>query len=90
MKWKLTGRYMTFIVIVVMLVIFVNIAIGTILLLKQVPAEETSPEQFTRQFQKELLVSGRDVTVTKAGTAAIQKSRHGCRCWMKTGRNYTA
>lgn len=74
MKWKLTGRYIFSIVLVVILVVFVNIFIIFALLIAQsvfnIPlfqGNETSPERFTRQFQDKINIVNNHVTISKSG-----------------------
>ncbi|MEK5520833.1 sensor histidine kinase [Heyndrickxia sp. FSL W8-0423] len=78
MKWKLTGRYIFSIVLVVILVVFVNIFIIFALLIAQsvfnIPlfqGNETSPERFTRQFQDKINIVNNHVTISKSGKKAL-------------------
>ena len=74
MKWKLTGRYLLSVVLVVVLVIFMNVFISFALLIVQlgfdipiVLEKETSPEQFTRGFQNRIQIVDHVVTISEAG-----------------------
>ncbi|MBW8351913.1 HAMP domain-containing histidine kinase [Bacillus sp. IITD106] len=78
MKWKLTGRYILSIVLVVILVVFINIFIMFALLIAQslfnIPifqGNETSPEDFTRQFEESINIVKNDVTITESGKKAL-------------------
>ncbi|MFS0612025.1 sensor histidine kinase [Lederbergia ruris] len=78
MKWKLTGRYILSIVLVVTLVVFINIFIMLALLIAQsifdIPifqGNKTTPEDFARQFQENITVVNHDVTITESGKKAL-------------------
>ncbi|MEC1373104.1 HAMP domain-containing sensor histidine kinase [Heyndrickxia oleronia] len=82
MKWKLTGRYLLSVVLVVILVVFINIAIALTLLVAQsifdiplLQEKESSPEQFTRQFQNNIVVSDSDVSITEKGKKELDKKK---------------
>ncbi|PAD66734.1 two-component sensor histidine kinase [Bacillus sp. 7586-K] len=82
MKWKLTGRYLLSVVLVVILVIFINIFLGIAMLVAQaafdVPIfreENTSPEQFTRKFETEIIVNHQDVFITEKGQKELEKKK---------------
>ncbi|GEL03537.1 sensor histidine kinase [Rummeliibacillus stabekisii] len=80
MKWKLTGRYLFSIVLVVISVIFINLFLGIGLLTAQnsfgVPIfqnHEISPEQFTRNFNKEIITEKHAVTISEEGEKKLTK-----------------
>lgn len=81
MKWKLTGRYLFSVVLVVILVIFINIFLALTLLYIQnnvdIPifsTRETSPEQFTREFENNVLITNdNQVTITEKGQKELIK-----------------
>ncbi|HAM80960.1 sensor histidine kinase [Ornithinibacillus bavariensis] len=80
MKWKLTGRYILSIVLVVTLVVFINIFTMLALISAQaifnIPifqGNETSPELFTRQFQDKINIVNDHVTITEAGKKALDE-----------------
>lgn len=82
MKWKLTGRYLLSVVLVVVLVIFSNIILGIALLVAQTAFEvpifqrqETSPEQFTRKFKTEITINDHDVTISEKGQKELAKKK---------------
>ncbi|EKN67754.1 HAMP domain-containing sensor histidine kinase [Schinkia azotoformans] len=82
MKWKLTGRYLLSVVLVVILVIFMNLFLGIALLVAQSTFDsplfqerETSPEQFTRRFQKEIIINKHGVTITEKGQKELVKKK---------------
>jgi signal transduction histidine kinase len=74
MKWRLTGRYLLSVVLVVILVIISNIIFLIGLVIVQttlnVPifqTKEISAEIFTRRFQDQITVSNNRVTITENG-----------------------
>ncbi|KGR85513.1 sensor histidine kinase [Lysinibacillus odysseyi] len=80
MKWKLTGRYLLSIVLVVVLVIFINLILGVAMLTAQLTFDipifqnrEISPEQFTRAFQKEIMTDNHGVTISETGQKKLVK-----------------
>ncbi|MFO1442217.1 HAMP domain-containing histidine kinase [Bacillus sp. Bva_UNVM-123] len=83
MKWKLTGRYLFSVVLVVALVIFINVFLVITLLIAQANLDlpifqekETSPEQFTRQFQNEVIVTDNEqVSITEKGQEELIKMK---------------
>lgn len=78
MKWKLTGRYLLSVVLIVVLVIFINIVIVIALLTARIAFledREASPEQFTRNFQQELIINNQDISITEKGQNVLTK-RH--------------
>ena len=83
MKWKLTGRYLLSIVLVVALVIFINFIFVLTLFIAQASLDisvfrekKTSPEQFTRQFQNKVIVTDNDhVSITEKGQKELLKKK---------------
>ncbi len=79
----MTGRYLLSVVLVVTLVIFINVFLVLTLLVAQanldIPIfreEETSPEQFTRQFQNKVIVTDNDqVSITEKGQEELIKKK---------------
>jgi signal transduction histidine kinase len=75
MKWRLTGRFLLSVVIVVTLVIFINILTFLALFVAQsafnVPIfqdrETISAESFTRRFQEHITFSNNEVAISKQG-----------------------
>lgn len=74
MKWKLTGRYLLSIVLVVVLIIIINLMIGIGIIVAQIflnvpilQNHEISPEQFTRKFNQEIVVNHDDVAISEEG-----------------------
>jgi len=74
MKWKVTGRYLLSVVLVVVLVIFINVFFTFALLIVQsgfgipiILEKETSPEQFTREFQDRIYIVNDVVTISEEG-----------------------
>lgn len=74
MKWKLTGRYLLSIVLVVVLVIIINLIIGIGMFIAQISFDvpifqnrEISPEQFTRKFHQEIMTNNHEVTISEEG-----------------------
>jgi len=82
MKWKVTGRYLVSVVLVVVLVIFINLFFTLALLIAQsgfdIPIflkKETPPEQFTREFQNQIKIENGGVTVTEEGKNELLKKK---------------
>ncbi|RWR13155.1 HAMP domain-containing sensor histidine kinase [Siminovitchia fortis] len=82
MKWKLTGRYLLSVVLVVVLIIFINLILGIAILVAQAAFDvpifqnrETSPEQFTRKFHQEIITKNHDVTITEKGQKELAKKK---------------
>ena len=74
MKWKLTGQYLLSVVLVVILVILINVFLTLALVLVQIGFDipiilekETSPEQFTREFQDRIHIVHDGATITEEG-----------------------
>ncbi|MFC0417539.1 sensor histidine kinase [Cytobacillus solani] len=80
MKWRLTGRYLFSVVLVVVLIIFINLIIGLALLTAQIAFDvpifqnrEISPEEFTRNFQQEIITLNHDVAISEKGQNKLVK-----------------
>jgi len=80
MKWKLTGRYLASIVLIVSLVIVLNglLTIGYIVVravnqLPFLPGEATSPETFTRELQQHVQLSGMLAGITDDGKRQLEE-----------------
>ncbi|GEB34506.1 sensor histidine kinase [Brevibacillus parabrevis] len=80
MKWKVTGRYLLSVVLVVILVIFINFFVMLGLFIAQkgfdVPIfqdQAASPEQFTREFEQRLDLAGDSIAITAEGKDELQK-----------------
>ncbi|MEG0471050.1 MAG: HAMP domain-containing sensor histidine kinase [Solibacillus sp.] len=78
MTWKLTGRYILSVVLVVILVVFINMFTMIALLLAQsafnlpiFQGNEATPEQFTRQFQEKINIANNHVTITESGKKTL-------------------
>ncbi|WP_028551656.1 sensor histidine kinase [Paenibacillus sp. UNC451MF] len=74
MKWKLTVRYLISVVFVVIFIIFINLFITLALFIAHatlnppiIQEEEHSPEQFARQFEDQITISGNELTISEAG-----------------------
>lgn len=93
MKWKLTVRYLISVVFVVIFIIFINLFLMLALFTAQsvvnLPLfreEEHSPEQFTRQFQEQIIISGDALTVTEAGKEELGSRNAWIQVLDETGR----
>lgn len=80
MKWKLTGRYLLSIVLVVVLVIMINLIIGIGMFIAQISFNvsifknhEITPEQFTRKFHQELVKNPHEVTISEEGQKKLEE-----------------
>lgn len=80
MKWRLTGRYLLSVVLVVILIIFINLILGLALLTAQLTFDvpifqnrEISPEQFTRNFQQEIITLDQNVAISEKGQNKLAK-----------------
>lgn len=80
MKWKITGRFLLSVVLVVILVIIINILIFSALLLAKTVLDkptlnniETSAEAFTRSFQDEITDLNNHVTISEKGKKELNK-----------------
>lgn len=81
MKWKLTGRYILSIVFVVILVVFINVFIIFGLLIAQsafqIPifqGNDTTPEEFAREFENKINLDNNYVTITEEGKKALKEN----------------
>lgn len=86
MKWKLTGRYLSSIVLVVVLVIFINLMLVFALLTAQIAFgvpifqnQKNTPEQFTRDFQQEITTEQGKTVITEKG----QKKLADQKAWIQ-------
>ncbi|BBH22629.1 two-component sensor histidine kinase [Paenibacillus baekrokdamisoli] len=74
MKWRLTGRFLVAIVLIVILVVIINILLLVGLVIAQSVLEgpiflskETSAEAITRRFQDQVMISNHQVAITNKG-----------------------
>lgn len=77
MKWKLTGRYLLSVLVIVLAVTFVNLIILLGIFFNQQFADEEgypaeTGEQFTRSFEKYLSIENDHPTVSEAGKQALK------------------
>ncbi|MDR9856856.1 HAMP domain-containing sensor histidine kinase [Paenibacillus sp. VCA1] len=79
MKWRLTGRYMASVVLIVVVVIFINIMVVTgLFIYRQVSPqppfyqEKASAEAITRSFSKEIVVSESGMDITGQGKETLE------------------
>ncbi|KEQ23476.1 sensor histidine kinase [Paenibacillus tyrfis] len=93
MKWKLTVRYLISVVFVVIFIIFVNLFLTLALFTAQsvlnIPIfqeEEYSPEQFTRQFQEQIVISGDAPTIADAGKEELSSRNAWIQILDETGK----
>nr|WP_214820936.1 MULTISPECIES: HAMP domain-containing sensor histidine kinase [unclassified Exiguobacterium] len=90
MKWKLTGRYLLSIVLIVAIVVFLNIAILFGLLINDRTGlddvESNSGETFTRNFSTYLLLEDGEPVVSTAGQEALEQYGAFIRFLDETGR----
>ncbi|WP_028391117.1 sensor histidine kinase [Bacillus cihuensis] len=81
MRWRLTGRFLLSVVIVVILVIFINILTFLALFIAQsafnVPIfqdrETISAESFTRRFQEHITFSNNEIAISNQGKKELIK-----------------
>lgn len=81
MKWRLTGRYLASVVLIVVIVIFINILVVTGLFIHQKVSaqhpfyqEETSAEAITRSFNKEIVISESGIDITGPGKEMLERN----------------
>ncbi len=90
MKWKLTGRYLLSILLIVALVVFLNITILFGLLVNDRTGlddvESNSGETFTRNFSTYLSLEDGEPVVSEAGREALRQSGAFVRFLDETGR----
>lgn len=90
MKWKLTGRYLLSIVLIVAIVVFLNIAILFGLLINDRTGlddvESNSGETFTRNFSTYLSLEDGEPVVSTAGQEALEQYGAFIRFLDETGR----
>lgn len=82
MKWKLTGRYLLSVVLIVVIVIFMNIMVvvgGYIWQFHHKDTllnnQEASAESMTRSFAKEIIVSPSRVSLTDSGKKELESKQ---------------
>lgn len=82
MKWRITGRYLSSVVLIVVIVIFINlfVIIGLFVYQNQSPKdplfqEEHSAEAFTRAFKQEILLSKSGIDITGQGKEALERKQ---------------
>lgn len=78
MKWKVTGRYILSMILVVLIIIFINILILIGLFVSRISSKgpdvlnaESSPEKFTREFQSEVIVEDEGIELTDFGVSQL-------------------
>ncbi|WDH75411.1 HAMP domain-containing sensor histidine kinase [Exiguobacterium marinum] len=90
MKWKLTGRYLLSILLIVTLVVFLNIAILFGLLINDRTGlddvESNSGETFTRNFSTYLSIEDGEPVVSESGREALEQYGAFVRFLDETGR----
>ncbi len=90
MKWKLTGRYLLSILLIVTLVVFLNIAILFGLLINDRTGlddvESNSGETFTRNFSTYLSIEDGEPVVSESGRKALEQYGAFVRFLDETGR----
>ncbi|WP_055108183.1 sensor histidine kinase [Paenibacillus ihumii] len=81
MKWRLTGRYLASVVLIVVIVIFINILVVTGLYLYQnnspkypLYPEDDSVVSLTRSFSKEIIVSESGAAITEEGKETLERN----------------
>lgn len=80
MKWKLTGRYMLSIVLVVLVVIFINLLFLFAILIAQAYFDvnlfqegESSPEYYVRQFEQYIDIEKNRISLSEAGKESLME-----------------
>ncbi|MDE0562784.1 HAMP domain-containing histidine kinase [Exiguobacterium sp. B2(2022)] len=89
MKWKLTGRYLLSIVLIVAIVVFLNIVILFVLLNERTgidDVESNSGETFTRNFSTYLSLEDGEPVVSTEGQEALEQYGAFIRFLDETGR----
>lgn len=81
MKWRLTGRYLASVVLIVVVVIFINIIVVTGLFIYQQVSpqhpfyqDEASAESITRSFSKEIVMSESGMAITVQGQETLERN----------------
>ncbi|MGE8202943.1 sensor histidine kinase [Heyndrickxia sp. NPDC080065] len=81
MKWKLTGRFLFSVVLVVILVVFINIfLLLTFFIARSIfnepfHGQEISAEVFTKQFQNQITISNDHISITEKGKNELIKNK---------------
>lgn len=82
MKWRLTGRYLVSVVLIVVIVIFMNIVVVTGLYLNQFAfphfsfqSKQNNPDLITRSFGKEVILSDSGMTITAEGKELLDRNQ---------------
>lgn len=81
MKWRLTGRYLASVVLIVVIVIFINIMVVVGIFIQQsqspqYPFQEgdASAEAITRSFSQEIVMSESGMTITGQGKEMLERN----------------
>ena len=79
MKWRLTGRYLASVVLIVVIVISINIVVVTGIFIQQSQAPqypfqqgEATAEVITRSFSQEIVMSGSEIDITEQGKETLE------------------
>ncbi|PJN54501.1 Alkaline phosphatase synthesis sensor protein PhoR [Paenibacillus sp. GM2FR] len=82
MKWKLTGRYLVSVVLIVVIVIIMNIVVIIGLFILQAVNEDlpllnrqTSAESISRSFQEYIVISETGATISEKGKEILEKNQ---------------
>lgn len=82
MRWRLTGRFLVSVVVIVILVVFINILLILGLFIVQSASgkplfygNETSAEAVTRNFQDQVVISNHQVSITDKGKAVLAHNK---------------
>ncbi|WP_010308761.1 sensor histidine kinase [Kurthia senegalensis] len=77
MRWKITNRFLASIIAIVIIVFFVNtiITISYFYLRSSPSSESTSPETFTRNFEKYITVNGQNINVSETGKKQLDNKQ---------------
>ncbi|NEW05675.1 HAMP domain-containing histidine kinase [Paenibacillus sp. SYP-B3998] len=82
MKWRLTGRFLLSVVLIVSLVVFFNILLIVGVFIVQSASggaafhgEETSAEAVTKRFQEQIVTSNQQVMITEKGKEELIKNK---------------
>lgn len=93
MKWKLTGRYMASVVLIVVIVIFMNVLLlAGLYTYKSMNShnplrnKEISAETLTRSFSEEIVISESEVAITGSGKKTLDRNQAWIQILDETGR----
>lgn len=82
MKWKLTGRYLVSVVLIVVIVIIMNIVVVIGLFILQSVNEDlpilnrqTSAESISRSFQKHIVITESGASISEKGKEILEKNQ---------------